>query len=140
MELSKLIPTAQSLEVLLPNGEPTGIILQVVGKESAQFFAASHRWTAHIQERGDKKMNLQELADMQADLLASLIVGWTGLEDNGSPLPYSHAQAVKLMQMPELQFLRNAVEDFASTRSNFFRASAGIAPAVRAAESAAGHA
>lgn len=121
MELSDLIPGSQPLEVVLPSGEPTGIVLRVVGKESEQFFTASSKWTAHMQERGDKKLTLQELADMNADLMATLIVGWSGLTDNGSPLPYSHGQAVKLMQTPELQFLRDQVEEFASKRTNFFR-------------------
>jgi len=136
MDLLKLIPTAQPLPVSLPNDEPTGIVLQVVGKESAQFFAASNKWTNHMQAMpAGRKATLEELAAMQADLLASLIVGWSGLTEGGQPLPYSHEVAVKLMSTPELQFLRDAVEDFASERSNFFRA---IAPAATSSGPAVG--
>ena len=139
MELSALIPTAQPLPVFLPNGDDTGIVLQVVGKESTQFFDASTKWTTHVQERNENKMTLKEMKEMQADLLASLIVGWSGLTENGSPLPYSHATAVRLMDMPELTFLRNAVEEFASDRTNFFRSSKAATTALSQAAGEAQH-
>ncbi|MEJ7929845.1 hypothetical protein WG922_07665 [Ramlibacter sp. AN1015] len=122
MELANLLPKAQPLEVIMPDGSPSGIVLQVVGHDSAQFTATAKKWANVMLEKEDgAKTNIDELEKQNADLVASFIVGWTGLEENGAPLPYSHEKAVQLMSMPELKFVRERVEAFASKRTNFFR-------------------
>ncbi len=50
----------------------------------------------------------------------TILVGWSGLTDNGKEVPYSPEKAKELLAVPD--FLR-VVQDFAQTQENFRRAS-----------------
>jgi hypothetical protein len=124
MKLKQLLPSAQKLEITLPDGSPTGIVLSVVGQDSVTFRDCAKKWGQLMLDKAEKP-NLNELETQNAELTAAFIVGWDGIEgDDGAPMIYSKEKALELMSNPELSFVREQVEEFARTRTHFFRTSA----------------
>lgn len=121
MKLTDLYPQSQKLAITLPNGAETGIVLDVVGQDSAQYRAVMLRQSKAFLGMEQNTVDPAALAHMNAERVASHIVGWTNLEDEqGAPLAYSAEKAIELMAKPELSFVREQVEAFAEKRTNFF--------------------
>lgn len=120
MKLTDLYPQPQKLPIEFPNGADTGIVLDVVGQDSLQYRAVMLRQSkAFLGSTSTPEPEV--LAQMNAERIASHIVGWKNLQDEqGAPLPYSHEKAVELMAKPELRFIAERVEEFAEKRTNFF--------------------
>jgi hypothetical protein len=120
MKLTDLYPQSQKLPIAFPNGADTGIVLDVVGQDSPQYRAVMLRQSkAFLGSTSTPEP--EALAQMNAERVASHIVGWVNLQDEqGAPLPYSHEKAVDLMAKPELRFVAEQVEAFAEKRTNFF--------------------
>jgi hypothetical protein len=122
MKLSALAPRTVELPIVLPNGDASGIVLKVVSKDSVQYKQAAKKFGQSFMD--GKKMTIDEADSANAELAASCIVGWTGLEnDDGTELTYSPKVAVQLMANPELAFMKEQVEAFIVNRLNFFRGS-----------------
>jgi hypothetical protein len=58
---------------------------------------------------------------LAAERIASITLGWTGIEWGGVPFPFSFDNAVKLYT--ERRWIRTQVENFAGRRDNFFKPS-----------------
>lgn len=124
MRVNEMLPVVKQLEIKMPDGSNTGVVLTVVGQDSVQFRSMARKLASSMTTRKDRP-SIDELEQQNAELIATCIVGWTGLEDEeGNPLPYSHEEALKLMTNPGLHFMRDQVEEFAKERTNFFRGSA----------------
>lgn len=123
VDLSTLLPTSQKLAVTMPDGSPSGLELQLVGQDSESFSKTSKKWAQRMLEKQGETHNIDDLELQNAELIASLIVGWN------LTTPYSPEEAVKLVLKPELRFVREQVEAFASKRTNFFRSSSSPAGA-----------
>ncbi len=126
MQLQNLFPITVDLPIKMPDGTETGIVLKVVGQDSQKFRRTAKQF-ANVMLASDQKPTAEELEKHGAELAAACIAGWTGLEEGEQPIPYSHEKAVELMSMPELSFIREQVEGFASKRANFFRSSKAVA-------------
>jgi hypothetical protein len=120
MQLQNLFPTAADLPITFPDGTATGIVLKLVGQDSKQFRDVAKRMAGSMLGQQDKP-DVEALDKQGAELAAACIVGWSGIDDGDSSLPYSSAKAIELMSMPELTFIRQQVEGFVSQRTNFFR-------------------
>jgi hypothetical protein len=120
MDLSDLFPIARDLEIKMPDGTPTGIVLKVVGQDSKEFRNFAKRIASQVMSREDK-VSVDELEKQGAEAVAACIVGWTSFLTNGEPLPYSPEKAIELMATPELAFVREQVEAYVTQRANFFR-------------------
>lgn len=108
----------------MPDLTDSGITLQVIGHDSKAFREGAKRFGQRVMD--GEKQTVDFLDSQNTELVATCIVGWTGLEeDDGTPTPYSHAKAVELMGMPELAFVREQVEAYAGKRMNFFSADKG---------------
>lgn len=114
LNLAEKSDTPQSLEVLHPlTGQKTGFVAQVVGIESTK----KRHFLRNIQDEmwkrakdafvaGEKSADLsdQEKDVIDARIAAAVIVGWSGLTENGVEVPFSEEKAVEiLVKNPWLQ-------------------------------------
>jgi hypothetical protein len=119
MKVSSLLPTARDLPIKFVDGEPTGIVMKIVGHDSKQVHEVGKKFAMQLSEDGK---NFDLLEQRAAEVVAACVVGWTGLEnEDGTPMPYSHEKAVELLSKPELSFIAEQVVRYAATRQNFFR-------------------
>jgi hypothetical protein len=118
MTLADLKPTSIDMELIHPTKGATGIMLKIVGQDSVQFRQLSKGLMKNRLEQGkDTKIDVDQLEKDNAALAAACIVGW----DEGVFGPYTADKAVEYMIDPELAWIREQVESFVKTRSNFFR-------------------
>ena len=122
MKLSQLLPKSQDLPITFPDGEPTGIVLKVVGQDSKQVREVTKRFALIMDEQKPTLERMNQVEQRASEIVAACIVGWTGLEDeDGNPLPYSPDKALELVSKPELAFISEQVVRYAADRQNFFR-------------------
>lgn len=128
MELEQLMPATADLHINLPNGKygwvdgtPTGIVFKMVSTDSQQHDTVSRAHAKARLARADEKPSIDQLSKEAAEKFASCIVGWTGLTKDGVDIPYSPEKAIELMMYPQLEFIREQVGGFATTRAHFFR-------------------
>lgn len=55
------------------------------------------------------------------NILVAMTVGWTGINENGSPLPFTKENARRVYANPKLRFIREQVDEFIGDRQNFIR-------------------
>lgn len=120
MNIANLFPIQTELAILFPGGADTGIKVQLVGLDSSKFRQAAHRWSVQLQG-SDEPLTTEQIEAKNTDLLATCIVGWTGLEDDSGPIAYSHDKAVELLSTEELSFIREQVDRHLGQRAKFFR-------------------
>lgn len=134
MDLAKLDMTEHAnngaiLEVLHPisgefltNESGEKVTLTLLGSDSTQMRnAMSSR--AKKQLATKKQMSIttvDEAEKMSAELLASVVVSWTNVEENGEKLECNKENAVHVLT--KYSWLRLQVDQFVSERSNFFKA------------------
>jgi hypothetical protein len=123
MNLNDLMPVAADLVVLMPDGSPSGLTLKVIHKDNKAFKALEKRLQQQMMDTGGK-VPVDDLTKFAIDMVASCIVGWDGLTEDGTPVPFSQEKAVDLMAREELAFIREQVEGFVAKRTNFFRGAA----------------
>jgi hypothetical protein len=133
-----LLPSTQDLPISNDAGQPTGIVLKVVGTNSKSYREAVKR-SAKSMLGKEAHQDFDLIERNNAHLAAACIVGWTGLlDERGEPVPYSPQTAIELMLMPELTYMKEAVEGFAADKARFFRPSDRAADGVRDAAGEAG--
>jgi hypothetical protein len=120
MRIDQIFPVAQEIVVLMPDGSPTDMKLKLVGTDSKVFSTLIHEQLQRRVGRTDA-LSIQERNRESQEQAAAVIVGWSGLEDENGPIPYSKEKAIELMATPEYAFIREQVEGFAAKRTNFFR-------------------
>lgn len=122
MKISQLLPKSQDLPINFPDGEPTGIVLKVVGQDSKQVREVTKRFALVMDGDTQTLERINQMEQRAAEIVAACIVGWSGLEDDdGGPLPYSTEKALELVSKPELAFIAEQVVRYAADRQNFFR-------------------
>lgn len=122
INLTRLFPLVQTLEIKFPDGSPTGLKLKVVGQDSKQFREVAKQYGQQMLG-SDSKPDIDLLEKQNTELIASCIVGWDEvIGDDGNPVMYSPENAKALVGTPELTYIRNQVEAYIGQRANFFRA------------------
>ena len=102
-------------------GEDTDIVITVVGKDSATYRNAAKRIAGEKLPDNAEDKNA-ELTKRGADLLASCIRGWKGLDDSeGKPIEFSTAFAVELLSNPDFDSLAVQINGAIHDRSLFFK-------------------
>lgn len=100
--------------------EPIGVFIEVLGPDSAEFRNLSKIQTARRLAKGEKaKIDLDELARDNDELLATCVVGWS--DDNFFGQPYSRQAVLELFKNPQRAWLRKQIDEFTDDRKNFFR-------------------
>jgi hypothetical protein len=117
MRIDNLYPTPQELLIKDGLGNLTDIKLKLVGIHSRQVRDVARR--IHKETLG--KDDVETLEKANAEIYATCITGWEGIENADGPVPYTHQKAVEYLLTPELYFIREQVEEFVQEKTNFFR-------------------
>jgi hypothetical protein len=112
------------LVVLHPGtGERLDVVIQLAGHDSEAWRRAQHELAASVlkkQKTGDGIAEAFEQRESNtAKVLASVTLGWTGIEEDGREVPFSKSNAVRLYKT--YPWLREQVDRFVGNRANFFR-------------------
>lgn len=106
-------------------GEKTGAIWSITSYESDVYKAVERR----LRTKGMKAIRTNKVTAEMADentleLIASLVVDWRGMEEDGKPMPFSREALNKLLRLPiaGANFIEQ-VDAFASDNEAFFKAS-----------------
>lgn len=121
MDLNDLLPVVGKLNIKLPNGQDTGIVFDVVGEDSAEYRKGAKVVAQMFYTEERPSPDAHEKANNE--LFAGCVVGWTGLEQAGKPIPYTAEKALELLSNPKLTYIRQQVEEFVQKRTEFFRPS-----------------
>jgi hypothetical protein len=119
--LADLDAISVQMEIKHPKtDEPTGVFIELIGPDSADFRNLSKVQATKRLAKGDKApVNLEELTNDNDNLIATCIVGWTDEDFFG--MPYSKQAALDLMKNPQRAWLRRQIDEFTDERKNFFR-------------------
>jgi fumarylacetoacetate (FAA) hydrolase family protein len=126
MELSKLKPNpTTTLELVHPDPEqnPTGVVLTLAGRDSAEVKAVLASITArHIaaQRKGVKAAKQEDIEADAIRLLAAAVLGWEGLTENGEPLPCTPENVTTLLT--DYAWVRRQVDEAIGNDALFFSA------------------
>lgn len=122
MRIDQLFPIAQDLAILMPDGEPSGIVLKVISLDGSAPRAVARAYAQSVV--GKDSASIEEMEQHSYNVLAACVIGWSGVQDeNGNELPFSQEKVRELFGKSELSFIREQVEAFVSKRAHFFRRS-----------------
>lgn len=120
-------------ELIMPNGEKTGVFLELLGYDHPKVKDYSRSVTIkQMRKMADKKgnvtVNVNNIAEILEEnekddikLAAVCIAGWEGLTENGEPLSYSHDAAVKFLSNEGMNWVVDAIKEFCNDRANFIK-------------------
>ncbi|MFO0271362.1 MAG: hypothetical protein ACK53W_12610 [Gemmatimonadota bacterium] len=132
MDLSKLDTVAAAdegaiMDVLHPITQErlvdpeTGeaVSLRLAGIDSERYRAHVRRSTNRRIQNRSRKVTAEDIEAEALDLLVAVTLGWTGIDLDGKPLPYSAANAKTLYT--RCPWMREQADVFVGDRANFFR-------------------
>lgn len=127
MDISELFDTfidaqeaGKDFPISGPLGEPTVIVMKICGPDSERLRKSRHKIMDRIHWRQRRGTYVRRGKDTEQDdneLLASAIMGWSGIIKGGELFPYSQANAEYLIR--KYRFIRDQVDIFSSTRAFF---------------------
>lgn len=125
MNIHQLRPSARPLEILLPDGSKTGIVLTIQGQDTRAFKEASKAFAANQLAKKDKTPDFNELEKQRIELACLCVIGWEGIEEpdeNGNlfEVQYSKAKAKEYLSGDWAGFIIEQIEEFVTQRANFF--------------------
>ena len=94
MQLQNLFPISVDLPINDVFGEPTGVVLKVVGQDSKAFRDVSKKIAATMLGN-EEKADIEKMEKQGAEMAAACIAGWSGLEEGDQPIPFSREKAVE---------------------------------------------
>lgn len=109
------------LEILDPvTGANTGMKFRIAGPDSLTQHRAQLKLSDELAELmgPDGRVTAENRDRARVNCLARCILGWT-IEEDGQPLPFSHANVVRVLGMAK--WLQLQVDAFASDRIAFMR-------------------
>jgi hypothetical protein len=116
--LADLKPTSAKMELIHPVEGATGVFVELTGQDSMSFRTISKKlMKQRLAQGSDAKIDVDKLEKDNAELAASCIVGW----DEEVFGEFSPEKAKEFMMDPELSWMREEIEAFVKTRTNFFR-------------------
>lgn len=126
MDLSKIVHEPEtSVELTHPGtGAPLGITIRILGQDSTVYRRVSSeqqdKRLAQLMKRGTAKPLTAEQAESDTiERLATCTTGWTGLEKDGTSLPYSLDNARDLYRTHA--WIREQLDEAIVDRSRFFK-------------------
>lgn len=117
----KTAESGEELIINLPNGDPTDIVVTVIGEDSSKYRQYTLDQANKRAKLRAKDLTLDDLDRIVCEEAAVLIVGWKNLALNGEEKPYSHDAALEACKIP---WFRDQVLAFARNRVNFLPKSA----------------
>lgn len=128
MDLKSLEVTNEAIDMPVYNpltGEKLDIVIQVIGRDSDEFkekFRAIHKRAIQKAPRGDlSKLSSDDDEYFAIQIRAIHIKGWSGVEEDGKPLPYTKENAEHLVK--SYPVIADQIQEFVEDRANFMKAS-----------------
>jgi len=111
---------AIDVPVLHPvTGAELGVTIKVVSYQSRigreRVMGIIGKWRAKAR---NGKLTLEQETVQSREILAAMIVGWEGLEENKKPVEYSQAKALEIVR--DYQVIADAVDAAVGDREAFF--------------------
>ena len=107
---------------LLKDSDNNNVTITLLGSDSTQMRnAMSNRAKQQLASKKPNQITtIDEAEQASAELLASVVVSWSGLEENGQPIECINRNVVATLK--KYSWLRLQIDQFVSDRSNFFKA------------------
>lgn len=106
-------------ELTTSNGD--AVYIEVLGADSSKMRAEmSDRARKQIAKRNSTINTIEEAEKASSELLASIIVTWYGIEENGEPIECTRENIIRVLT--KYSWLRLQIDAFVSNRANFFKA------------------
>lgn len=119
-DVARAAETPRPLPIMAPNGEPTDIVLQVLGYDNASVVEAVRALDRDsMVARGKVDMSAYREDRKRARVKAAL-VGWENLGIGEEETEFSAAAVDQLLGNPGFSWIIDQVEDFAGNRANLF--------------------
>lgn len=119
-----MVRTSAEMELMGPNGEPTGCKLRLQSLNTASIKQKAVEAQAAVMQ-ANKTSNIDEFTKLllraekaAQDMAALAIVGWDNDEVMGGP--YTPEYAKQICANPDFDFLRSQVNGFVGDQQNFF--------------------
>lgn len=121
MDISKLtLAKTFDVEIYTPDGMLTDIKITVLSKHSDEFRqSAQHILNSTPKGRKADKVDLAKSEAQAVALLASVTVGWEGLEENGKPLECNSANVKRIYST--YPFIRSQIDEAIGEDANFMK-------------------
>lgn len=109
------------MQVVHPiTGSPVeGMTVTVAGQDSKRYIAAQRRLTDKRLARGGKVLTAKDLEEEDVHGLAAVVLGWTGFERGGEPVPCTETEVLRLLVDHGFLWLRRQISEAVHTRANF---------------------
>lgn len=125
MQMSDVLANAvdqdkgRDLDLIAPwSGEPTGMVLTIVGPDSDTARRADIAFADELADRADPTtgmVNAENRAQANLNALAKRVLRWN-VEEAGKPVPFDHKAVVTLLGVG---WVREQVDAFAGDHRNF---------------------
>jgi hypothetical protein len=124
MDLAKLeMNDTFNVEIVLPDGSPTDLVIEVCGIDSPLFKKCSlQRQNKSLQgmKRGKQKvMSAEELEQRDYDTIVSCTVGWSGFERGDKAIEFNTENVEAIYR--EHGFIKDQVNEAIADRVNFMK-------------------
>lgn len=131
MDVFAIDPTAAANEgAVLELRDPTGapmlngdepVTITLLGTDSDVYTKASFALTNRaLRNRGKQNVTAESLLADDINVLAKVTLGWSGIDKDGAPFPFTEDNAKVLYRVA---FIREQVQAFIVDRANFVKAS-----------------
>lgn len=125
MELSSLIQSpSTTVEIIHPlTNKPTGIsfVLASRHRPEVKSLARSIADKRMASVRQNKPLDTAAMDEESLDLLVASIKGWSGIEDDGAPVPFSQQKAREILSREGLEWVRKQLDEAMGNDALFFQ-------------------
>lgn len=108
----------------LRTGKPTDAKFRIVGSDSEHFqrlkAERSRKVAKRLQETGAEALTPEEMDEMACEMLAACTLGWSGLNHDGKPVPFSTEKAKEVYS--QYPAIRDQINLAIADRANFLLA------------------
>jgi hypothetical protein len=111
-------------------GEPTGAVIHIAGPEHPSRrkyrFELQRKWRARLASKTPgTEPDMDDMTTENIEAIATAVVGWEGIGEDGVPIPFTTEAARKLLLRPELAWLAEQVASVLNDTRNFIKVSSG---------------
>lgn len=100
---------------------PTDPIFWMLSPQHDKVQAVKKKLTDSVYRRKKKDVEPEVIEKTVLDILIACIDNWQNIELDGEPLEFSKQNAEKLLSDPAFGWVRNQIQEFVDTESNFFK-------------------
>jgi hypothetical protein len=120
MDISSLKPMEKGaqLHIVHPvTNEDTGIVITLLGTDSAEWKQCAREIKNRALRNGKRKLSDDEMETLPYEMLSSITIGWEGMEEGGNPVKFSKEEAMRIYR--DVPVIGEQVDKFVGERANF---------------------